>query len=104
MGARDRVDGHEADIVPVARVFRARIAETDEEQHDLTWTAGALAGNGCTEHAGEGAGGPYFEISLPSCRRRLRLRPGRRLRRLPPARPWWSWVLLPPCGRRWSRW
>ena len=31
--SRDPVDRHEADIVPVARVFRTDIAETDEELH-----------------------------------------------------------------------
>src|SRR5690606_13597658 len=33
ISARDRIYDHEADIVPVARVFCARIAEADEEQH-----------------------------------------------------------------------
>ena len=37
MRARDPLHGHEADIVAVARIFRARIAETDEEQHDPFW-------------------------------------------------------------------
>jgi hypothetical protein len=31
----DRLDRHEADIVPMARVFRARIAEADEKQHGV---------------------------------------------------------------------
>src|SRR6516165_11537374 len=34
MTPRDFIDGHEADIVPVARIFRAGIAEADKEQHD----------------------------------------------------------------------
>src|ERR1700743_2913271 len=34
MTPRDRFNGHEADIVPVMRVFRAGIAETHKEQHD----------------------------------------------------------------------
>src|ERR1700736_5869916 len=34
MTPRDFIDGHETDVVPVMRVFRAGIAETNKEQHD----------------------------------------------------------------------
>src|ERR1700758_4625279 len=34
MTPRNFVDGHEADIVPITRVFRTGIAEADKEQHD----------------------------------------------------------------------
>src|ERR1700740_3695569 len=34
MTPRNLTAGHEADMVPVARVLRAGIAETDKEQHD----------------------------------------------------------------------
>ena len=34
MTPRNFIDGHETDIVPVTRVFRAGIAEADKEQHD----------------------------------------------------------------------
>jgi hypothetical protein len=33
MGAGNRVDRHEADIVPVAGIFRAGIAEADQKPH-----------------------------------------------------------------------
>ena len=36
MQARDLVDGHEADIVPVAGIARAGIAEAGEDQHGGT--------------------------------------------------------------------
>ena len=39
----NRVDRHEADIVPVARVAGARIAEPDEEQHGVEATARSRA-------------------------------------------------------------
>src|ERR1700688_3591200 len=34
MTPRNSIDGHEADIVPVTRVFRAGIAEANKESHD----------------------------------------------------------------------
>jgi hypothetical protein len=34
MTPRDFINGHEADVVPVMRVFRAGIAETNKESHD----------------------------------------------------------------------
>src|ERR1019366_7528940 len=40
MTPRHFFDGHEADIVPVMRVLRAGIAETDKESHDAA--SGAL--------------------------------------------------------------
>ncbi|WP_291856539.1 hypothetical protein, partial [Bradyrhizobium sp.] len=34
MTPRDFIDGHEPDIVPVVRVFRAGIAEANKQVHD----------------------------------------------------------------------
>src|SRR5258708_19330800 len=42
MTPRDLIDGHEADIVPVIRVFRARIAEANKESHDAASRARLL--------------------------------------------------------------
>src|SRR5258708_21466656 len=42
MTPRDLIDGHEADIVPVMRVFRARIAEANKESHDAASRARLL--------------------------------------------------------------
>ena len=42
MTPRNFIDGHEADIVPVTRVFRAGIAEADKQQHDAASRARAL--------------------------------------------------------------
>src|SRR5271154_5057261 len=42
MTPRNFINGHEADIVPVTRVFRAGIAEADKEQHDAASRARRL--------------------------------------------------------------
>jgi hypothetical protein len=41
MTPRDFIDQHETDIVPVAPVLRAGIAESDKEQHDAASRASA---------------------------------------------------------------
>src|SRR5262249_60933135 len=69
MTPRDFIDGHEADIVPVARIFRAGIAEADKEQHDaasrgvrayffLSPPAGAFAPAAGAAAAAAGAAAP----------------------------------------------
>src|SRR5947209_12762172 len=62
MTPRDLVDGHEADIVPVMRVFRTGIAEADEQSHGAA-SRGALTS---------------------SCRLRAPSQPPREPLRLPP--------------------
>src|SRR5260370_30508066 len=87
MTPRDLIDGHEADIVPVIRVFRARIAEANKESHDaasrarllfLVATAGAPFGasRGRLRHRPRNRG---------TCRGRRP--PSAKHRRRPPARP-----------------
>ncbi len=44
MGVGDRVHGHEADIMPVERIFRARIAEADPDLHDAEHRPGESQG------------------------------------------------------------
>ena len=49
MRGGDGVDRHEADVVPVARVAGARVAETDHELHGArTWREGAGSGGRVT--------------------------------------------------------
>jgi hypothetical protein len=50
----DRFNGHEADIVPVMRVFRAGIAETHKEQHDAASPKFSLAASRYRELPNQG--------------------------------------------------
>src|SRR5258708_22803384 len=82
MTPRDLIDGHEADIVPVIRVFRARIAEANKESHDaasrarllfLVATAGGRFGASRGRlRTGRGSPGHFCGPSRSSARRRAR--------------------------------